>query len=86
MKLLVRLGNYISTKPNFLKASIWMFGVPFGVLMALLSSQYSPWMPVFSLLLAPLAGYLWGLAMWHLMFESIYARRSHSTASRANGK
>ena len=39
MKLLVRLGNYISTKPNFLKASIWMFGVPFGVLMALLSSQ-----------------------------------------------
>jgi hypothetical protein len=86
MSLLVRLGNYISTKPNFIKASIWMFGVPFGVVMAILTHEYNPWLPVFSLLLAPLAGYLWGLAMWHLHFQSVYARRARHAAVQDTGK
>ena len=82
MNLLIRLGNYISTKPNFIKASVLMFGVPFGVVMAFVTNEYGPWGPVFSLLLAPLAGYLWGMSMWHLMFQSIYARRSGSEVAR----
>ena len=76
MSVFVRLGNYISTKPNFIKASIWMFGLPFGVFVAMVTYEYSPWIPVFALLLAPLAGYLWGLAMWHHHFQGVYARRS----------
>ena len=86
MGLLVRLGNYISTKPKFMKASTWMFGLPFGVFMAVCTQEYGPWAPVFSLLAAPVAGYFWGLAMWHLHFEGVYARQSKPSVAQDNDK
>ncbi len=76
MSTLLRLGNYISTKSNFVKASIWMFGIPVGVFLAFITSEYGPWMPVLSLLIAPVVGYIWGLAMWHLYFAAIFANRA----------
>lgn len=76
MNLLVRLGNYISTKPNFLNASVVGFGLPLGILLAFITSEYGPVGPVIALLLAVPLGYLWGLAMWHLLFKSICARRT----------
>ena len=85
MNLLIRLGNYISTKANFLKASVWMFGIPFGVFMAFVTSRYNPWVPVFSLLIGPVVGYIWGLALWHLVFQSMYSRRSQFSAKKETG-
>ena len=84
MSLLVRLGNYISKKPNFIKASIWGFGMPWGVLMALFLRESGLWLlPV---LLAPVAGYLWGLGMWHLYFKSMYAQREKQAGGQDRSK
>ncbi len=82
MNPLVRLGNYISTKANFVKASIVLFGGPFGLGLALFLSEYGPVPVVIALLLAPVAGYLWGVAMWALVFNDIYARKRMSSEER----
>jgi len=82
MNLLARLGDHISTKSNFIKASMWLFGLPSAILIAIVGAEYSPWMPVFALMLAPFAGYFWGLAMWHLHFQGVYALRSRDTSTQ----
>ena len=82
MSILVRLGDYISKKPNFLKASVLMFGLPFGILSAVLTRNDDPAVPMFSLLLCPLAGYIWGLGMWHLYFEAVFAKKHQPTLER----
>jgi phosphate/sulfate permease len=79
--LFARLGQYIATKPNFLKASVLGFGVPFGVVEALVVRHYGAVAVVVALLLAPIAGYAWGLVMWHLMFKDIYAKRAKTSAT-----
>jgi hypothetical protein len=76
-----RFGRYIATKPNFLKASVLGIGVPFGVVEAFVVSPYGPVAVVVALFLAPFAGYAWGLAMWHLMFKDIYAKRGKTSAT-----
>jgi hypothetical protein len=82
--LLARLGRYIATKQNFLRASVFGFGLPFGVFEAFLVQPYGPAAVVVAVLVAPVAGYVWGLAMWHLMFKRIYAKRAAATSSKGS--
>jgi len=80
--LLARLGRYVATRPNFLRASVVAFGLPFGVVEAFLVQPYGPAAVVLAVLVGPAAGYLWGLVMWHLLFKSIYAKRATATSSK----
>ena len=70
------LGNYISTKSNFLRVSVIAFGLPTSVVQLFLFKD-AP-LPVigFVIVLGIAGGYIWGLAMWHLMFKAISARRA----------
>ncbi len=70
----VRFARYISTKHNFLKASVCIVGLPWGIGVAVFTSAFSPWAPVISLILAPAMGFLWGLVMWRFYFSGVFAR------------
>jgi hypothetical protein len=86
--LLVRLGHYIQTKRNFIRVSIAGIGVPFGIAGAFLVEPYGPPAVVIILFLAPLAGWMWGTAMWHLWYKPLqegFARRRRGEAHREGG-
>jgi hypothetical protein len=80
---LSRLGKYISTKPNFLKASVLGLGTPTGLVGAFLLDDYGRAMPFFGFILALIASYFWGQIMWAFMFRDIYARQSSKLTTSA---
>jgi len=74
--LLLRFGNYISRKPNFLLASVISFGIPVAITEAVLLSEAPPIIIGLAALGGLGCGYVWGLCMWNLMFREIFARRA----------
>ena len=73
--LFVRFGHFIHAKRNFVRASIVGFGIPCGIAGAFLVEPYGgPPAVVLTLLLAPVAGWLWGTAMWHLWYQPLQDR------------
>ena len=74
MKTLIRLGNHLSTKRNFMRASVVGMGVPAAAIGAWGISSYGPFVTVVTAVLAFIGAYVAGLIMWRLMFRDIYAR------------
>jgi len=74
-KFVSRLSNYISTKQNFVRASVVCLGGPVAAIGAFLGRDFGVLAPAFIVILALIASYFWGVIMWRLMFRDIYARR-----------
>jgi len=71
---LMRLGIYIRTKGNFIRASIIGAGGLFGVFTGVLFfDQFGPGAFVLAFLIAPVFGWIWGIAMWHLWYMPLQA-------------
>lgn len=75
MSALSRLGDYISTERGFRRASMVGFGVPAAAAGAWVFKDYGGTAWVLAVPGALMAAYLWGFAMWRLMFRDLYARR-----------
>lgn len=74
MKALVRLGSYLSTERNFMRASVVGMGVPAAAIGVWAISSYGTFVAIVTAVLAFVGAYVSGLLMWRLMFRDIYAR------------
>jgi hypothetical protein len=84
--LLERLGRHIRTKRNFVRACVIGFGLPFGIVEAIILEPYAgPPAVVLALLLAPLAGWLWGIAMWHLWYKPFQDKLARERGAGSDG-
>lgn len=75
MDTLSRLGNYMSTRRGFLRASMIGLGVPAAAIGAWIFNDYGYGASLFVVPCAFVAAYLWGIIMWRLVFRDLYAAK-----------
>jgi hypothetical protein len=91
MTLLARIGMYLGTQARFLVASLFIFGVPFAVIVLWLLSDFGEFAQVLGAGVSLLGALAWGVIMWHLIFKNIFARveaaknRAEGASSRPRG-
>lgn len=70
---LIRSGNYIRQRKNFLKFAVVCFGTVASVLSIAFFGSYGGWpLWVFLIIVSFAVGYLWGIAFWALFLKNVF--------------
>lgn len=74
--LLIRSGNYIRDRRNFLNFAVVGFGTVASVLALIIFGSYGGWVLWVSLIIASYAGgYLWGIVFWAVFLKNIFHQK-----------
>jgi len=73
---LIRSGNYIRQRKNFLKFAVVCFGSIASVISLALLGSYGGWpLWIFIVIVSFVTGYFWGVAFWALFLKNVFHQK-----------
>jgi len=74
--LLIRSGNYIRDRRNFLKFAVVCFGSVASAISLVFFGSYGGWpLWIFIVIISCLTGYFWGVAFWALFLKNVFHQK-----------
>ena len=74
--LLIRSGNCIRERRNFLKFAVVCFGTTASALSLVFFGSYGGWpLWIFLIAVSFAAGYLWGVVFWAVFLKNIFHQK-----------